>query len=175
MRAPSAEAADGGDGEALELLNAVERDLLWLMGEEVRLQRGLSEATRDSERQDRARLLSLIELVDAFQRVFAAVDGRSDDVTPQMRKWLANFKTIGRMLDALLRRDGVVPIEILGDQFDPAWHRILRTVVDAERPEGTIVEVTSTGYLWRGQLLRETEVVVVGPPSAEPVVSEVID
>lgn len=166
----SAEArhAGGVGGPALDLLDAVEQDLRRLMGEEVRLQRRLGESTRDQEARDRSRLLALVEIVDAFQRVFASVDARQDDVSPLMGKWLANFRTIRRMLDGILRRDGVVPIEILDAQFDPAWHRILRTVVDPEKPDGTIVEVTSTGYLWKGQLLRETEVVVVGPPAAEP-------
>ena len=164
----SVEAGHAESSQALDLLEAVEQDLRRLMGEEVRLHRRLSESTRDQEARDRARHLALVEIMDAFQRVFASIDARPDEVTPLMGKWLANFKTIRRMLDGILRRDGVVPIEILDAQFDPAWHRILRTIVDPEKPDGTIVEVTSTGYLWKGQLLRETEVVVVGPSAAEP-------
>lgn len=150
-----------------ELLEEVENDLRRLMGERVRLQRDLADHARERERHDRAQLLSLLEIADALQRVFAAVEARPSEVTPLMAKWVGNFKTVRRMLDGLLRREGVVPIDVLGDQFDPAWQRILRTVADPTRPEGTIIEVTNTGYLWKNQVLRETEVVVVGPAESE--------
>ncbi len=158
---------ENDERQALDLLTGIETDLRRLMLQEVHLQRDLRDATRDQERHERARLLLLIEVVDAFERVFVAIEARPDDVTPLMRKWLSNFKTIRRMVEGMLRREGVVPVEVLGEEFDPEWHRILRTVVDPEKPDGTIVAITGTGYLWKGQLLRETEVVVVGPSVVE--------
>ena len=45
--------------------------------------------------------------------------------------------------------------------FDPQWHKVAEIVVDETKPEGTIVEELKKGFLWRNQILRKAEVVVV--------------
>ncbi|OGO07221.1 MAG: nucleotide exchange factor GrpE, partial [Chloroflexi bacterium RBG_13_60_13] len=89
---------------------------------------------------------------------------KEDQVTPQMRIWIGNFRTVRRLLDKVLIEQGITKIESLDRQFDPSWHRAAEVVADPSRPEGTIVEETTTGYLWRGEVLRKAEVVVVGNP-----------
>jgi molecular chaperone GrpE len=69
-----------------------------------------------------------------------------------------------RELHALLAKHGVVPIDALGQPFDPALHEAMAQVPDAARPANTVVEVFQRGYQLRGRLLRPARVVVSRPP-----------
>ncbi len=106
-------------------------------------------------------LIALLDVADSFDRVFRAVHAKEDQVTPQMKIWLGNFRSVRRLLEKLLTDAGVTPIENVAGRFDPAWHKAAEAIVDTERPEGMIVEELKKGYLWKGQLLRKAEVTVV--------------
>ena len=116
-------------------------------------------------------LLALLEIMDAFERVFRSVQAKEDQVTPQMRKWIGNFRTISRMLQDMLTEQGVVRLENLADGFDPHWHRAVESRVDPGQPAGSICEEVRPGYVWRGAVLRKAEVVVVRN-SADEVIAE---
>jgi hypothetical protein len=106
-------------------------------------------------------LLALLDLMDAFERVFRSIEAKKDMVTPQMKKWIANFRTVYRMLNTALADQGVSRIENLDGGFDPHWHKVAEIVVDTSRPEGTIADEARHGYVWQGAVLRKAEVVVV--------------
>ena len=78
-----------------------------------------------------------------------------------MKKWIGNFRTVYRLLDKVLSEQGVTKIESLDQAFDPHWHKVVGTVVDPSKQDGTIVEETKRGYVWQNQILREAEVIVV--------------
>jgi molecular chaperone GrpE len=106
-------------------------------------------------------LLQMLEVLDAFDRVFRNVQSKEDQVTPQMKIWLGNFRAVRRLLDKIVGEEGVARMENLGDGFDPRWHTVGDTLVDPSRPEGTIVEESRAGYFWGREVLRKAEVVVV--------------
>lgn len=156
-------------GEAgADHLSVIEQDIGNLMRELAEARFALSEQEREHKEKTRRLLLALIEVLDAFGRVFANIHGKEDQVTPQMKGWIANFRTVRRLLDQALTDQGIARIESLDREFDPRWHRAVELVVDPSRPQGTIVEETVMGYLWRGEILRKAEVIVVGDaPDAE--------
>lgn len=144
-------------------LSAIEQDIRSLMVQ-------LSEARftlRQNETQQmdstRKLFLDLIEALDAFERVFRNVGAKEDQITPQMKIWIGNFRTVRKLLDKPLSEQGVVRIENLDQGFDPNWHRVSEVVADPSKPEGTIIDEVKAGYLWHGQVLRKAEVIVVGP------------
>jgi molecular chaperone GrpE (heat shock protein) len=106
-------------------------------------------------------LLALIDILDAFERVFEAVGSKQDLINRQMKKWIGNFRTIRRLLENLLYEEGVRAIENLDDGFDPKWHRAVDTISDPGKPDGTIVEQVQKGYFWHNAMLRKAEVIVV--------------
>ena len=106
-------------------------------------------------------LLELIEILDAFERVFAAIKEKQDLVNRQMKKWISNFRTIRRLLENLLYEKGVRAIENLDDGFDPKWHKAVSIVSDPDKPDDTIVDQVASGYVWRNEILRKAEVIVV--------------
>jgi molecular chaperone GrpE len=103
----------------------------------------------------------LLDMADAFERVFANVEAKKDSCTAQMNAWVGNFRTVYRLLKRSLAEQGVVPIETLDMEFDPRWHEVVEKAHDKARPEGTIVKVIQCGYVWQGQILRKSAVVVV--------------
>jgi len=120
-------------------------------------------AAKESNRTEKRRLLlAILEIMDAFERIFRSIHAKQDKVTPQMKKWVGNFRTIHRMLRGILAEEGVTRIENLERGFDPNWHRAIEAIQDKSRPEGTIAEETRAGYVWHEEVLRKAEVIVVG-------------
>jgi molecular chaperone GrpE len=64
----------------------------------------------------------------------------------------------------LLSREGVEPLEVIGQPFDPYYHEAVDTVVSDDDPE-TVVGERQKGYLYRGELLRPAKVEVAVPAS----------
>jgi molecular chaperone GrpE len=149
-------AGDGPDG-----LARIEQDLRGLMRQLAETKFQATEQQRQHSEEVRKLYLSVLEVLDALDRIFRSVRAKEDQVTPQMQKWLGNFRTARSLLEKILTDRAVVRIENLDQGFDPHWHKVAQVVVDTARPEGTIVEEVQRGYVWRGQVLRKAEVIVV--------------
>ena len=121
----------------------------------------LSEQEKRGHQEVKQMLLSILDVLDAFERVFRNAEAKKDQMTDQMKKWITSFRTVYRMLKQMLADKNVTRIENLDQGFDPHWHTIAETVVDASKPEGAIVEELKTGYVWQNALLRKTEVICV--------------
>lgn len=142
---------------------AIESDLRSLM---VQLSEARSALRQNEEQQQESKkmlLLELIDVLDAFERVFRSISAKEGEVTQQMKIWIGNFRTVRRLLDKPVSDQGIVRMENLDQGFDPQWHRVSEVVNDPSKPEGTIVAEVKAGYLWHGQVLRKSEVIVVGP------------
>jgi len=70
-------------------------------------------------------------------------------------------------LQRLLSREGVKPLEAIGQPFDPYYHEAVDTVASDDDPE-TVVGERQKGYLYRGELLRPAKVEVAVPASSHP-------
>jgi molecular chaperone GrpE len=114
-------------------------------------------ATRDLLRQ-------LVPIADDFQRALNAVPEDQ-----WANAWVQGVQLIERKLLALLEREGVTPIDAVGQPFDPAWHEAVAS--DPGSSGSTVVEVYQTGYKHRNSLLRPAMVRVGDAPSPESPVS----
>ncbi len=139
---------------------AMEADLRALMHRAAEAEFALAQTGREQTEATRKLLLGIIEVGDAFDRVFRSVEAKGERITPQLRIWLGNFRTVRRLLERLLQDEGVVAMDPDVPAFDPAWHRAVEVVMDEQRPDGTIVEQVKPGYLWHGVVLRKAEVIV---------------
>jgi len=118
---------------------------------------------RRRTRQERARaeqdgrrelLLALLEVMDDFERALGHAGEASDSVAEGLRM-------IHRRFDSLLQANGVTPFDSKWRPFDPTTHEAL-SVVETDRAEsGIVYEEVRRGYLWNGELLRPTRVIVV--------------
>ncbi|MDF2627224.1 MAG: Protein grpE [Symbiobacteriaceae bacterium] len=146
--------------EAADRAGAIARETAQLMRRVAEAEFALNTSDEQRRKDQAKHLLSLLEVMDAFERVFRSIAAKDDQVTPQMRKWIGNFRTVSRLLHDVLSEQGVVRLENLADGFDPHWHRAIESRLDPDQPEGSIVEEVRPGYVWRGTVLRKAEVVV---------------
>lgn len=140
---------------------AVEQDVRRLMRDLAEARLSLDDARRAGEDHVESLLLRILDAQDAFERVFEATHAKAGEVTPQMKIWLGNFRTVKRLLEVLLKEEGVVAVENLAGGFDPACHRVAETVADPSLPDGTIVREVRRGYVRGQKILRKSEVVLV--------------
>ena len=150
-----------GASDGQDRLGVIEEDIRRLMHELADVKFSDSQLERSHAEEMRQLLLSIVQIADSFDGVFQNIERRQDQLTPQMKMWLSNFRTVRRSLLSLLSARGVTKIENLDQGFDARWHQVVETVPDLTSADGTIVEEVRGGYLWRNQLLRKAEVVVV--------------
>ena len=152
----------------LNRIGVVERDIADLMRKLAAAQAGAEEMERGRFHDVQRLLLALLDILDAFERVFAAIDAKKELCTGQMMAWVGNFRTVHMLLNKVLTERGVSRLESLGREFDPHLHEVDRKQLDLSKPVGTILQEIKKGYLWPGnQLLRHARVVVVTHTVAE--------
>jgi len=65
-----------------------------------------------------------------------------------------------------LRKEGLVAVDTVGEQFDPQVHEAVVTTDTSGLPPNTVVEELQRGYLLHGRLLRPALVTVSVDPSS---------
>ena len=157
--------------DSQESLRVIEQDIRNLMRRLAEVQFSHAEQEKQQAEKMQRLLLALVEVTDAFARVFRNIHAKEELVTPQMKIWSGNFRSVCRLLESVLSEQGVVKLDNLDAGFDPRWHKPAGFVDDPTKAEGTIVEEVLRGYLWQNQLLRKAEVIVVrhaGEDAEEP-------
>ncbi len=119
-------------------------------------------AVKDEEHRERLRvlLLSFVEVMDSFDRLFSAMGEGREMTTEQARSYLKSCRSIARQLGQSLADAGVEPIPALGLQATAGRHVIVDVIDAPEVNEGVIVQEIFRGYEWNGELLRKPQVVV---------------
>jgi molecular chaperone GrpE len=131
------------------------------MREADRLKRDVN-GTEERARKEKAQLLlDLLEVFDSFERVFANIEPRLEGAEKQAKIWVGNFRAVRRLLDNILKANGVAVIESPGGMAVPGQHTVVETREQAGMEDGTILEEMQRGYFWRGDVLRKALVVAV--------------
>ena len=98
-------------------------------------------------------VLSLLDAVDDLERL---LEFAGDDTSPIIDA----VRAVYRKVKDLLAKEGVRPIESVGQPFDPALHEVIATAAAGDKAMGVVVQEVRRGYLWDGDLLRSAQVVV---------------
>src|ERR1700735_684736 len=88
-------------------LKAIEADLSALLSQIGTLKWDLRDTENRARNDKKAILLGMLGILDAFDRVFANVEPRENEADRQARTWIANFRSVRRLLDRLLRHEDV--------------------------------------------------------------------
>jgi len=157
--------APGSEAERLQALEAEVASLkdqnLRLMAEtrniQQRTQRDMAEALKFAEA-NFARDLLLV--LDDLGRTREAVEkGESVSAIGEgVRIVLEHFLK-------LLHSRGIVPIEALGQPFDPHLHEAILKQPSIEYPAGVVMQEVAPGYTMHDRVLRPTRVIVSGGPA----------
>jgi len=94
----------------------------------------------------------LLPVLDNFERALQHVPDPEDAFASGIRMVFSQLK------DTLMAR-GLLPIEAMGQPFDPNVHEALAQI-ESEQPEGTVVQEYQKGYLLGKRILRPAKVVV---------------
>ena len=96
-------------------------------------------------------ILSLLDVVDNFDRAFQHVNDAPASVLEGMR-------AIHRKLLGLLEAQGIKPFDSLGQTFNPELHEAIASVPSDSHQPGEIVDEVQRGYRWGDQVLRPARV-----------------
>ena len=99
----------------------------------------------------------LLPVLDDLERALANVP-----VEQNGNKWIEGVQLVERKFRAILERQGITPIESVGQPFDPALH-------EAVGGSGThVAQEYQRGYRLHGRTLRPAMVVVGEAPANQP-------
>jgi molecular chaperone GrpE len=73
---------------------------------------------------------------------------------PSLKALLDGVELTERDLQMILQKNGVKPINPMGEKFDPHFHQAMFEVPDSGRPHGTVVPVVQPGYAIGERVLR---------------------
>jgi molecular chaperone GrpE len=107
-----------------------------------------------------ALLSKLLAIVDDFDRAIANMPSELHGVG-----WVEGIVAIDRKLRQLLESEGLTPIEVEGQPFDPHQHEAVVREETATVPEGTITAELQRGYRIRDRVLRPAMVAVATHPT----------
>jgi len=111
----------------------------------------------------------LLSVADNLQRALGSVDPEARQADPALETLVAGVELTEKELLAILERNGITPIEALGQPFDPHFHEAMYEVADASIPSGIVAQVIQPGYMIYDRPLRAAGVGVSrGGPKPPP-------
>ena len=105
-------------------------------------------------------LTSILPIVDNFERARQQLKPESEEAQTLHRSYQGLYK----QLVEVLKQQGVAPMRVVGQQFDPNLHEAVLREPSEEFKEDLIVEELQRGYHLEGKVLRHALVKVsMGP------------
>lgn len=99
----------------------------------------------------------LLPVIDNFERALEAAKNSQD-----FSALAQGVEMIFRQLGSVLGKEGLTPIEAVGQVFDPNLHEAIMQVDSEEHPANTVVEEVQKGYYLKDKVLRPSMVKVSG-------------
>ncbi|MFX1471265.1 MAG: nucleotide exchange factor GrpE [Promethearchaeota archaeon] len=99
-------------------------------------------------------LLRVLEVYDNLERALEV------DFSKNPKAAREGVGAIEKQVRNLLEREGVKPKESMGMPFDPYYQHAVGTANDADKPDGSVVDVFQKGYMLKEKVLRPALVVV---------------
>lgn len=153
-------AHDVAPDPAAELAAANDR-LLRLQAEMQNLRNRTSREIADERKYAALPVLrDLLPVLDNINRAIEAAEkaGEADNL-------LEGFRLVRQQLVSTLVNHGAVPIEALGQPFDPNFHQAILHQPSSE-PAETVTMVTQEGYKLHDRVVRPAQVIVSSGPAA---------
>ena len=109
------------------------------------------------------------ELINPVDMLIQIVNMPSEN--PEVKNYQMGFQMIANQMAEILKGEGLAPIEALGKEFDPKTMQAMSTEWDSEKPEGLVLRVMQSGYMFKDRVLRPA-MVVVNKKTEEPKIEE---
>ena len=146
--------------QATEVEEPMRERFLRLQADFENFKKRMDREKRDFHRHATATLVAkLLPVIDNFERALAS-DPRTDGESAMHK----GITLIHRQLMEELRREGLVPLESVGEPFDPSRHEAIVTDSTSDLPPNTVVAEIQRGYFFLDRLLRPAAVKVSVDP-----------
>ena len=99
-------------------------------------------------------VVEFLSVLDDLERSVEAAKGKHQDY----EAFLKGVELVMAHIYAMLRKNGVKPIEAKGKKFDPNFHEILMQEESEAFPEGTVLEEYQKGYCLDDRIVRTAKV-----------------
>jgi molecular chaperone GrpE len=104
-------------------------------------------------------------VVDGIERALAGL-AEARESNESLARYGEGIQLLHKQLLDTLRRLGVVPMDAVGQRFDPHFHEALVRLETADQEENLVVQELRRGYLFNDRLLRPAQVAVSTRPTA---------
>lgn len=115
-------------------------------------------------------LEGMVPVLDSFEAAIKSVTEKieSDNASPDLATFNEGVQLVHKQLLSALKTHGLIPIEAVGETFDPYRHEALMAVTSDDIPADKVIEEFRCGYMLHTRVLRASQVVVSqGPAEAE--------
>ena len=112
-------------------------------------------------------LEGMVPVLDSLEAAIKSVNDQSEtsDAPAEFTSFNEGVQLVHKQLLDALKIHGLVPIEAVGETFDPNQHEALLITSSDDVPEGKVIEEFRRGYMLHTRVLRASQVVVSqGPP-----------
>jgi len=100
-------------------------------------------------------IFELLPVVDDLERSLDHLDEKSDFMTI-----LEGFQLIHKNISSLLEKQGLKPMQSIGEEFDPDQHDALMQVENKDVDSNKIVDEHLKGYIYNDKVIRHAQVIV---------------
>lgn len=107
-------------------------------------------------------LLEILPVMDACERAMESFDSVEEEIG--LGQYREGVELLYKQLSNTLNRLGAVPIEAVGEEFDPHLHEALSREETSEYEENIVTKELRRGYLYQDRLLRPSQVIVAISP-----------
>jgi molecular chaperone GrpE len=154
----------GGDGD-IDVVTALQQQVDENHNRYLRAQADFDNFRRRTlkEKEELAQYASLklvgqlLPVLDNFQRALQTGGEGAESVS-----FAKGVDMIYRQLSQVLEAEGLKPMEVVGQPFDPELHQAIMQVESEEYEAGTVVEVIQPGYRLKDKVIRPAMVKVSG-------------
>ena len=114
-------------------------------------------------------LEGMIPVLDSLEAAIKSVadQDETNDASPASTTFNEGVQLVHKQLLDALKIHGLIPIEAVGETFDPNQHEALLVTASDDVPEGKVIEEFRRGYMLHTRVLRASQVVVSQGPAEE--------
>jgi len=114
-------------------------------------------------------LPAFLPVMDNLERALEVAEptvaGASDENAENVRNLIQGINMVRQEFLSALSRNGIEPIDSVGQAFDPAVHDALQQFDSPDHPPGVVIREFEKGYMMKERLLRPARVIVAGAGS----------
>jgi molecular chaperone GrpE len=151
-RSPRAADTSGGE-DLVEQLSA-----LFAENERLTATAKLLERAKGDSDEVESMIRRMLPVLDGFERILTT--GREFPDDHPITNWLRSVEGLYFRLKNLLEKSGLFGIEVVGQPVNLDLHEVVEYRCSPDHKPDTVIAVRHRGYVFRGRLIREAQVVV---------------